>query len=539
MTSPDQTQASHDEEQRLDRLLDRFAFSLAAAIAIGFTLRQVNDPFPRAVVWSVVGSILAVASVPVLRRMGVRSAAAMVMPLTCVVLPFVGAYTQAGLFTPILFALSIAPIAGMFFGGLRGGLLAAAAALVAVGILTYLHLEDHAFAGMRVRPHALASNAARTLTIVTLAATALAYLYESQRKQREAQLRDSHLRYAMAVEGSMDGLYENDLVRATSYYSERFKSLLGYAVDVALDAPLAELVLPDDRALFDAQLASSTSATVDLDLRLRCADGAPRWFQLRGAVWRQDGAVARLAGSIRDISSRKHTEQMKDDFVSSVSHELRTPLTSMWGALQLIQNGAAGPLPQESHALLEVAVRNTHRLRTLVDDLLDFRSLEVGALKLARRRVDLGALLRESVELNRGVADMYAVELRLQVAAPEPEVDADPVRLQQIVTNLISNACKFSPERGAVEIAVRSDAQCVHVTVRDSGPGVPVEFERKLFEKFSQAEGGDTRRHPGTGLGLAICKSLALAHGGDLRYQREAGTTSFELTLPHALKSAA
>lgn len=231
---------------------------------------------------------------------------------------------------------------------------------------------------------------------------------------------------------------------------------------------------------------------------------------------------------------RRRTNKIKADFVSVVSHELRTPLTSIQGALSLLEAGACGEIGSKVKEMLGIALNNTDRLRLLVDDLLDMRKIESGKLALDRSDHDIMTLVRTSVEQNQGYALRFDVRFAIREAVEKVNVQVDALRICQVLTNLLSNAAKYSHPGGVVDIFVRGgeDGQ-IEVAVRDQGPGVDPSFQKHLFEKFAQGDDGDSRRSSGTGLGLAIVKALVEAHGGSVGFRQNTGLGStFYFRLP-------
>ncbi|WP_339459806.1 CHASE domain-containing protein [Pseudomonas sp. EA_105y_Pfl2_R69] len=240
-------------------------------------------------------------------------------------------------------------------------------------------------------------------------------------------------------------------------------------------------------------------------------------------------------GMLRDISARKQVERLKSEFISTVSHELRTPLTSIQGSLGLLASSTFGELPAVVQELVQIAKSNSERLINLVNDILDIEKLEFGQVGIHLSRIELRPLLHEALAHNRGYADSFAVGLQLDDSGlPEQTLIAgDSLRLQQVLSNLISNAVKFSTAQDRVEISAALVDGHVRVQVRDHGPGISEEFRTRIFQKFAQADGSDGRRHGGTGLGLSICKTLIERMHGQIGYSSVVGQGStFYFTLP-------
>lgn len=235
---------------------------------------------------------------------------------------------------------------------------------------------------------------------------------------------------------------------------------------------------------------------------------------------------------VRDISERRRVEAMKDEFVSTVSHELRTPMTSVAGSLGLLAGGAAGELPEKAVRLVAIAQANSQRLVRLINDILDIEKIEAGKLSLSAEPLDLRDIAIRSIDGAAGYAETLGVSLTLLdgVAAP---VRGDSDRLVQVVTNLLSNAAKFSPRGGEVVVSVLPERRLARLSVRDFGQGVPESFRSRIFSKFAQADGSDSRAQGGTGLGLAISREIAERHGGRLWFESTTGEgATFHLDLP-------
>jgi PAS domain S-box-containing protein len=240
-----------------------------------------------------------------------------------------------------------------------------------------------------------------------------------------------------------------------------------------------------------------------------------------------------ILGVIIDISERKRIERLKDEFVSIVSHELRTPLTSIAGSLGLLAGGAAGKLPDPVTRLLTIARANSQRLVRLINDILDIEKMEAGQIVFQFSRVDARSLVEQALESNRGFADEYRVRLRLDADSVAGVVHADADRLSQVITNLLSNAIKFSPKDAEVVAAVEQRGDNIRISVRDHGCGIPAQFKPRVFEKFAQAEVGDTRQKVGSGLGLSIVKQIVTRLGGTAGFEdASGGGTVFHVDLP-------
>lgn len=245
------------------------------------------------------------------------------------------------------------------------------------------------------------------------------------------------------------------------------------------------------------------------------------------------GTPVRILTISSDITARKQVDRMKSEFVATVSHELRTPLTSIRGALGIIRTGAVGSLPEDAVRLVEIAYQNSGRLALIVDDILSMEQIDCGKMSVVLSSQWLAPLLEQAIEENLGFALRYRVGIVLAGPLPQVKVNVDANRILQVLANLLSNAAKFSPADASVVVRMVLVGPKVRISVTDSGPGIPPEFSSRLFQRFSQADGSDSRRKGGTGLGLAIAKALIERMGGTINYESEPDiATTFTVDLP-------
>lgn len=235
---------------------------------------------------------------------------------------------------------------------------------------------------------------------------------------------------------------------------------------------------------------------------------------------------------MRDATQRRQVEKMKDEFIATVSHELRTPLTSVAGSLGLILGGAGGDIPDRVRRLVQIAQNNCHRLIRLINDMLDLEKIESGNVRFNMQPLDVGPVLDTAVSTLAPIAAEKSVALEIR-DVPRLKVFADADRLIQVLTNLVSNAVKFSPADGIVTISVTENADRARFSVEDEGPGISEEFQARIFRKFAQADSSDTRDKGGTGLGLSIVKELVERMGGLVGFEGRGGKgTRFYFELP-------
>jgi PAS domain S-box-containing protein len=248
---------------------------------------------------------------------------------------------------------------------------------------------------------------------------------------------------------------------------------------------------------------------------------------------RAEAGLARQAGELGAQNERlRELDRLKDEFVALVSHELRTPLTSIIGYIQLLRDERASGLDTDHFA--EVIERNADRLLRLVGDLLFLSQMQSGRLALELRDTDLADLAAEAVEEARPEAAGKHVDLTLSVT-PVPRVTVDPTRIAQLLGNLVSNAVKFTPEGGKVEVALAVDGGEAVLSVADTGIGIQAADRERVFERFFRTEAATQRVIPGSGLGLTISRAIVDAHQGTItvRSDGEHGST-FTVRLPLA-----
>jgi signal transduction histidine kinase len=310
--------------------------------------------------------------------------------------------------------------------------------------------------------------------------------------------------------------------------------LLVAMIVLATVASLRRVTSTLDAIVFDARAL----AAGDHRAALRSVAGGSRELgQLGEAFGTLAAAVAERELGLRDdIRQLKEVERLKTEFVSTVSHELRTPLTAIRGALGLVLAGTTGAVASKTRDLLQIGLQNTERLIRLINDILDVERIESGHLFVRREPCELVDILRTTVESLRTVAMETQVSLVIE-AAERVVVTGDPDRLVQVFTNLISNAVRFSPRGESVTVTLRTTPTSVVVFVSDRGPGIPLEFRKRIFGKFQQADPAGAAG--GAGLGLAIVRAIVERHGGSIRFDSAPGHgTTFITELPYTAPTA-
>ena len=252
--------------------------------------------------------------------------------------------------------------------------------------------------------------------------------------------------------------------------------------------------------------------------------------------------IGELAGEFNRMAVKlKELDEMKDDFVSSVSHELRSPLTSIQGYVKLVNQGKAGAINDRQKEYLSIAQNNTARLARFINDILDMARIKAGKISLELKPIDIKIVVQEMVALFRPNTMEKNIVLKTEFSDLIPKVSGDEDKIKQVLTNLINNAIKFTPEGGTIKVGVKGigggllqNSGTVEVYVEDTGVGIPSEQLNEIFEKFRQVK--ETKQMvekvKGTGLGLAIVKGIVEAHGGKIWVESQLGVGSkFTFTL--------
>jgi PAS domain S-box-containing protein len=283
-----------------------------------------------------------------------------------------------------------------------------------------------------------------------------------------------------------------------------------------------------------ARLISGEADRLEMERRLLRGDETFIWVNaVTSAVRDADGELAYAVRIIEDITERKRLDFAKDELMAVTSHELKTPLTSIHAALGLAANGALGELPEKARAMMNVAAQNSDRLVSLVQDILDLEAMRLGNAELSMSECSASDMLDNTAGLLRPAAIEYGTELEIE--SDEISVVCAEDKIMQVLTNLTSNAMKYSAGLPVRLVCHEVDDLAVF-EITDSGPGIPKDQQRVIFERFRQAESSATRPSGGTGLGLAIAKAIVEGHGGRIWVSSELGQGStFGFNLPLAV----
>lgn len=334
-----------------------------------------------------------------------------------------------------------------------------------------------------------------------------------------------------------EGLIVVDTRDRILYFNPAAKHLLNFNETSQFPDLFTELLSITNLTVLANTHGQDTRATVEINLdqegENRILRVVTSQFTSVGTTENGDspsGENTDMAGMVYvfdDITRQHEIDKMKSDFVALVSHELRTPLTSIIGFISLILDGKAGPLNEVQQQSLTRAHRQSERLATMINDLLDISRIEAGRIVMKLEPVNLTEIAQQRLEELKPQADEKTIKLDLNVQPDLPQLTGDAEHLGQILTNLVGNAIKFTPSNGEVHVrmfskncpledGVMDENDGVHVEVIDTGPGIPVQDREDVFDKFRQLGNIQTREQGGTGLGLAIARGFVEAHKGKI-----------------------
>lgn len=352
---------------------------------------------------------------------------------------------------------------------------------------------------------------------------------EAEARKMNASLRDSERNLRGLLNNVDEGIVSTSKVGIIELFNPAAERLFDYRGDEVIGKNVSMLMPTPFRGEHDGHLARylhtdhSHMLGVSREQTAQRKDGTIFPIEIRVSEFYLEGR-RKFISIIRDITERKKIEQMKSEFVSVVSHELRTPLTSIRGALGLVNGGLAGELSDKAKGLVRIAYLNSERLSTLVKDLLDIEKITSDKMEYDLKPHPLKALIEQAIDAIRPYGEQYSVGFNFMTMAPQAMVRIDADRFAQVLSNLLSNAIEFSPPAGVVNIKVSSADGWITTSVSDQGPGIPAEFQSRIFQRFSHEDSFDNQRKGGTGLGLSISKALVEKMGGRIWFDASQGT---------------
>ena len=348
----------------------------------------------------------------------------------------------------------------------------------------------------------------------------------TERKESEDALRRAATRnnlLAQAVDAASDGIVITDPGEEDNpmiYANPAFAHITGYAVEEVLgkNCRILQGEHTDETTLAELRAAIREQRAVRVTILNYRKDGQPFWNELKiSPVFAQDGTLQHFVGTQTDITQRMELDKMRDDFVSTVSHELRTPLTSIMGWTETLLAGSPGPLTDLQKRFLQISYDSSQRLGKLIEEILTVSRVQRGTLRLQQRPFLPSQALAAVMTMITPIASARDINVEIHDEWPQQiEVMGDATRLEQVITNLLGNAIKFSMEGAQVGLTSRHIEGEWQVEVCDDGIGIPKDEVDKLFHRFYRASNANQAQVQGTGLGLYVCKAIIDGHGGEI-----------------------
>ena len=381
----------------------------------------------------------------------------------------------------------------------------------------------------------------------------------TERREAEEQLRAAHRKLSFHVENTPLGVIEWDRDFRVSRWSSSAEAIFGWRSDEVIGKRIGDwrfvfgddlntveqLTLRQQRGIEHRSISRNRNYAKDGSV-LHC-----EWYN--SVLINRSGELESVLSLVLDVTARKHAEEeaarfiageqaarreaeqanrIKDEFLATLSHELRTPLTAIVGWACLL--GAGDIDPAKTPQALEAILRNARSQGRLIDDLLDVSRIITGKLHLDVRSIDMALVIKAAVNSVRLAAQAKGIHLETVLCPGPCVVSGDSDRLKQVIWNLLTNAIKFTPEEGRVEVRLERTDSFLNIKVSDTGPGIEPEFLPYVFERFRQADATTTRQHRGLGLGLAIVRDFVELHGGTVLAESRSygGGSTFTVRLP-------
>ena len=388
-------------------------------------------------------------------------------------------------------------------------------------------------------PHELTAEEQQLALVI---ASQVAFAIERLRAE-DLALR-SEERLLFALDAASMGTFEWNLVSNSVRWSpnlERVHGLPPGTFDGTFKSYEKEIHPDDhDRVLSTVRRAVDEGTPYEIEYRIVTPSGSIKWLEGKGRVEYEGDRPARLTGVCRDVTPRKEMElarvaaaeeasRLKDEFLATLSHELRTPLNAILGWVQILQSGDVSN-ERVRHAI-DVIARNGKLQAQLIEDILDISRIISKKLDIERSTVRVQGLVEAAVAALLPAARARQIQMTHWVADDLPPIEGDPKRLQQVLGNVVSNAIKFTPEGGRVEIRCAASAGAVSIEVTDTGIGIDSEFLPLVFDRFRQADSRSTRQHGGLGLGLAITRHLVEQHNGEIEAHSDGRDRGTRITI--------
>jgi PAS domain S-box-containing protein len=354
----------------------------------------------------------------------------------------------------------------------------------------------------------------------------------SRLSEKTVQLAEERNKSMAVISNMADGLIVLDDNRRISQINPMTRKIFNLSDNDVLGVPFEEALPEFARAVADTDEPAKKKNEKNADGAIKCEINGKTVQSLETSLTDVQGKTVGEVFVLRDITHEEELARMREELISIVSHEIRSPLTMVTGYMSLVLRGEAGEVPAEQKEFLQIAAQNGERLTRLINDLLDLSRLSSGLTTLNLSRVDATYLVNLAYYNFQKSAQEKGVTLDKRVPEGPVYVTGDDNRLVQVLTNLVSNAVKFTPEGGRITIWIGKDKDRVALGVTDTGMGIAPEEQQKVFEKFFRSKNVAKRKIAGTGLGLPICRAILQAHKSDITVESTPGkgtTFSFRL----------
>ncbi|RNI15491.1 PAS domain S-box protein [Methanohalophilus sp. RSK] len=378
----------------------------------------------------------------------------------------------------------------------------------------------------------------------------------TNRKLAEEKVKQSEERLDLALQGSKAGIWDWYVQSGETVFNERWAEIVGYTLDELRPINIhtwIDLIHPKDYKLAEELLNKHFAGDTEFyecHLRMKHKKGHWVWVQDRGRVveWSEDGKKPiRMTGTHIDITDRKNAEDAiiqaktiayeanlsKSEFLANMSHELRTPLNSILGFSQVLKTNASNHLDDKEIKYVSNVLKSGDHLLNLINDILDISKVESGNMDYVPESVNIEEIIDDTITLVSPMAKKKAIDLHVSFKHENPDIQVDRSKFRDIMYNLLSNAIKFTPEKGEVQVTTKITDGKLHVSVSDTGIGIPEGEFKSIFDPFKQVDSSANRKFGGTGLGLSLVKKYVEMHNGNIWVESEVGKGSiFTFTVP-------
>jgi len=377
----------------------------------------------------------------------------------------------------------------------------------------------------------------------------------TENKKLELNLKESEVKYRDLFENAEDPMYTIDASGNFLSINNAGLRLLACTKDELIGSHISRWITPESLKAGNenfSKLASGESIQSPPVYEMISKNGEHRWVETRVRTIKNGDKITGIHGIARDITEKMRLEQqlkefheklkksyeelieadrLRTEFVSNITHELLTPLTSIKGFTELLHDETTGKISSEQKKNLEIILRNSDRLIGLIKDLLDVSRLEKNRFGLQFGLVPVEDILLKSAQDVQPQAKCKEITI-VQDVEPLPRILGDEGRLIQVITNLLSNSIKFTPQGGTITIAARENKSEIKISITDTGIGIPPEKLSRIFDRFYQIDGSSSRKYGGMGLGLSICKSIIESHYGTIWAESNGLGSTFHVILP-------